>query len=729
MNFPSTFTARSEAIEAPVLSRAERSLDLRRFWPPIYRSRWAVLAIMAAALSLAVVITLITSPIYRATSTVEIREEARKVLGTEDQSEGTPSAQSPELFLQTQLNIVQSRSTIAAVARSLNLYNDDRFFTAMHAKPPTAAGSLILTPRELRNQAVEKLLRDNMDVSFSKSTRIARIQFDSPDPRLAARIANSFAENYIRLNLDRRFDASRYSLQFLREQIQVAQSRLGTSERAAIDFARQARLVDASNAASQGSATNLDANPRSLTTANLVQLNQSYSEAVARRLAAEEKWRRVQSTPVLDVTEVAASPVVQQLLVQRAQIKAQVEQQLQTRQNDYPLVQQLRGQLAEIDRQVQTNAANIRDTVRTEYATALDQEKALKINIERLKTTTLDEQDRSIRLSILQREVNSNRQLLGALLTRYNDLNAQSGVQTNNLSVIDEAEVPTLPVWPKVPLNIVLALLTGGVIAAVFVAVREHLFEMIRTPQDVSDRLNIPALGAVPVAADILRAMLDTKTSVAEALNSIRTSLSLSGPGGIPKSLMVTSTEAGEGKSTTCYGLATGFARLGRRVVIIDADLRRPNVHRIFALGNESGLGNALAGEVSIGQVIHSDVMPGIDVVTAGPVPPSPTELLTVDRLSAVVEELAAHYDHVLIDSAPVLGLADAPLVAQSVDGIVFVIESAKISVRGATSALGRLQQTGRPVLGAILSRFDADQQGFSYDYKYDQYSYGSKAA
>jgi polysaccharide biosynthesis transport protein len=708
--------ARAEPEEA-------RGFDLRRFWPPLYRSRWAILAIFVAMLSLAVVATLLMTPVYRAAATIEVREEARKVLGNEDENErDATSAQSPELFLQTQLNIMRSRSTIEAVARSLNLYTDDRFFDAMHAEAPEES-SRILTPREVRKQAVEALLRRNLDVEFAKNTRIAQIEFDSPDPRLASRIANSFAENYIRMNLERRFDASRYSLQFLRDQIKVAQARLGESERAAIAYARSSRLVDASNAAQTG--TSLDASPRSLTTASLVQLNQAYSEAVARRLGAQQRWAQAQGTRALDTSEVMASPVVQQLFVQRAQVQSQLRQQLQTRSEDHPVVQQLRGQLTELDRQLNAAAGNLRGTIRSDFQTAQRQEAALLARIERLKTSTLNEQDRSIRLSILQREANTNRAQLGALLTRYNDLNAQSGVQTNNLSVIDDADVPTRPVWPKVPLNIALALLLAAILSALFVVGREHLFEVVRTPEDVTGRLHVPSLGALPVTEDVLRAAQDAKSDLSEALSTIRTSLALAAPGGVPPRLMVTSTEAGEGKSTTLYGLAVGLGRLGKRVVVIDADLRRPNIHRLFALPNTRGLGNVLAADATLDEVVQRNLLPGVDAIVGGPVPPSPTELLSAERLSAVVADLAQRYDHVLVDSAPVLGLADAPLVAQSVDGIVFVIESARVSVRGASNALDRLRQTGKPILGAVLSRFDASQQGYSYDYKYEyDYSY-----
>lgn len=701
---------------------ASRAINLRDYWPPIYRARFAILAIFIVMISVAIAATLLMRPLYRGTATVEIRQEAQKVLGNEDDVESRAGGQS-DRFLDTQLDIIRSRSTITAVAQSLGLYDDTNFLQVMDVRPPEG-GTLTLSPQQLRVSVVNGVLSRNLTVTFAKNTRIARIDFVSPDAATASRVANSFAENYIRLNLDRRFDASRYSLDFLRNQLRQAQSRLADSERQAIAYARQARIIDASNAASgSGGGT-----PQSLTTASLVQLNTQLAEARNRRIIAAGKWATVRASRPIDVPEVMANPAIQQLVTLQATLRAQYKQQLETRQPDYPTVRQLAAQIAELDRQVGNVSGSLINSVRKESETAQAQEDALRRNFEQLKTATLDEQNRGVQLSILQREAQTNRQQLVALLTRYNELNAQSGVQTNNLSIIDNALPPTAPFWPSAPLNLALAMIVATALSVLYVLGRENLFEMIRTPKDVNERLHLPSLGTVPAADNILQDILDTKSLPAEAFSSIRTSLSLSSASGVPRSFMVTSTQAGEGKSTVCYGLAIGLARIGRKVVVVDADLRRPNVHRVFSLSNDRGVSNVIASEASIRDVIHADVVAGVDVVVAGPIPPSPAELLATDRLARMIAELETIYDHVLVDSAPVLGLADAPLVATGVHGMIFVIESARTSVRGAVSALARLQQANRPILGVVLSRFTPDKHGYSYDYRYEyNYEYGRK--
>lgn len=712
------------AAEGSVSQGLMRSINLRDLWAPVYRSRYAVGAIFVVAIGLAVLATLFIQPRYRAQATVEIKAEAQKVLGTEDRNENAASPADASRFLDTQLDIIKSRSTTIAVAQSLGLYNNDRFLEAMGVKTDDAPGA-VLNAQEAHRKLVNQVLQNNLKVSFSEETRIAKIEFASPDPRLAARVANSYADNYIKLNLSRRFDASSYSLDFLRDQIREAQARLGRSERDAITYARDARIIDATNAAS----TSGSAGPQSLTTASLVGLNQALSDTTAKRIAAEERWKVTQRTPLLSIPEVVANGAVQQLQQQKALLQAQYQQELQTRTEEYPTVRQLAARIRSLDNQIATIANNVKGTIREEYNSVRSQEEGLRSNLEQLKNTTLDEQNRSIQLSILRREAETNRQQLSALLTRYNELNAQSGIQLNNLSVIDHAEVPSGPYWPNLPLNLALGLILGVVVAAIYVLGRENLFELVRTPEDVTQRLRQSVLGAVPASDDVMAHLGDPKTPVSEAISSIRTNLSLS-PGGMPAALMVTSTQAGEGKSTVCYGLALGLAKLGRSVVIIDTDIRRPNVHRLFGVKNAFGASNVLSGNATLDEVIQRGLAPNIDVIVAGPIPPDPSELLASNNLARTIAELRERYDHVMVDSAPVLGLADAPLVATNVDGVVFVVEAARTSVRGVQNAIGRLEQTGAGLLGVVLSRFDPGKSGYSYEYRYAyeyNYSEGKK--
>jgi polysaccharide biosynthesis transport protein len=698
--------------------------SLIEFWPPIYRSRYVILGIIGACLALAVTALLLTQPIYRARATLEIRQEVQKVLGTEDNLEQATSPFDSQRFLQTQLDIIQSRSTSAAVAQSLNLQSNSAFAEAMGIDLDVE-GTPTRNAAEVRREMIIAALQENLSVSYSNETRIAEIEFSSSDPRLSAQVANAFAENYIKMSLARRFDASRYSLDFLREQLQEAQARLGESEQRAVGYARRSRIVDTSGQAQADAAGN--SGPRSITTASLVQLNQALSAATNERIKSEQKWRQAQSSPLLSIPEVLANPAVQELSRQRADLRSQLEEQLERRREENPSVRQLRARLEEIERQLTRLSGSIRDSIREEYERSTGQEATLRSRVNSLMSASLDEQTRGIRLGILQREAQTNRQQLDALLTRYNELNAQAGIQLNNISIIDRAEVPSSPIWPSLPLNLAIGLFAGLALSAAYVLLRENIFQMVRTPDDVTSRLHLPILGAVPESSDITTEVLDNKSSVSEAFSTIRTSLVLSSTEGVPRSLLFTSSQQGEGKTSTCYGLAVALAKLNRKVIVIDSDLRRPNVHRVAGTDNKRGTSNLLSGDASLSDVIITLATSSVSIIPAGPVPPNPTELLASDQFGAIIDTLEQTFDHVLIDCPPLLGLADAPVAAARAKGIIFLVESGRTSLRGARTAVRRLQEAGTPIKGVVLSRFDPKSDGYSYSYAYE-YRYASAA-
>lgn len=715
MQYPSAPNAGFEIAPEPRAAETQKSLNLRDLWAGVYRSRVWIALIMSACVAAAITYSLLATRLYESEVSIEVRQEAEKVLGTEADREGAASKNDTERFLQTQLQIIRSRGVAQAVAESLGLYRGEAFLDTMKIEP-AEAGTPNQSLQQIRREQVEGALMANVDVEYSGNTRIAELTFTSPDPRLSARVANAYADSFIRSNLTRKFDSSAYALDFLRNQLAEAQQRLERAEQQALAYARRVRLVDPSNAAGSTAGT-----PQSLLSAQLVQLNQAYSSALADRIGAEQKWRRTQALPDLKVPEVLANPAVQTLLQQRAASAATYRQQLSTRQADYPTVVEASAQGREIERQVRTIARDVRDTVKSQYDVALSREQTLLRQIDRLKGTTLDEQSQGIQLSILRREADTSRQQYDALLRRYNSLNAESGVQTNNLSVVDRAGISEGPSWPKLPLNLALAIFAGLLLSFVCVVLREQLFDAVRVPDDVTDRLRLPLLGTIPETDELDTQIADPKSPVSEAFNSVRTALSLS-EGGMPRTVLFTSSQAGEGKSSSCHALALSLARLGRRVIIVDADLRRPNAHRLFGVKNQNGLTNVLAGLLPAADAIQSPGDNGVDLLPAGEIPPNPSELVNSTPFIALVNDLAGRYDAVLIDSAPVLGIADAVILASEVDATVFVIEAGRNSVRSATNAVSRLRGGSGNLAGALLTKYDPGRFGYGYgsDYSYE---------
>lgn len=715
-------TAISSASNERTLDMPEGAGPLREIAAAAFRSRYWIIAIFVVCIALAIIAALLTTRLYQAAASVEVRQEAAKVLGTEADQEGQESRSDAERFLQTQLDIIRSRGVADTVAEREGLFKGDTFLDAMRAGDEGAVVPLGMTSSEAHRLRVIQTLQRGMTVRYTGTTRIATIAFTSPDPRLSSRIANAFADAYIRSNLARKAGSSIYALDFLRGQLGEAQARLAKSEQAVVDYGRRTRIVDAGNAA--GSAgSDSSARPQSLVTAQLVQLNQAYSTAVSDRIAAEQKWTQIASLPALSTPDVLGNNAIQLLVERRADVQSQYQQQLATRREDYPSVVAAAAQLRELDRQINAVGGNIRAGIRNAYQIAVARERQLASEIDKLKNSTLAEQNQGIELSILRREADTNRQQYEALLRRYNSLNAESGVQTNNLSVVDRADVPDHPSWPKLPLNVALALILGMLLSALFVFLREQLFRSIRTPDEVRAATGLPILGVVPSSDTPEDDLNDLKSFQSDAYSSIRTSLSMLSTNGVPGTIMFTSTQQGEGKSTACRALGLSLARLGKRVVVIDVDLRRPNVHRLFKAPNQQGLSNVLTGQIPLDEAIRTGDAQKVDFIVAGDIPPNPTELINSPQMLAILAELRASYDVVLLDSAPVLGLADAVILSNEVEATVYVVESGVNSARLLQTSLSRLKQGGGTLAGAILMKFDPGRLGYGYGTQYG-YSY-----
>lgn len=490
-------------------------------------------------------------------------------------------------------------------------------------------------------------------------------------------------------------------------------------------YARGARLIDTSGG---GVDEQQLIGPRSLTTSSLVQLNNAHAAAVAQPVQAQQRWRQASVTDALALPEVLANPAIQELVQQRAEQLALYQQERQRRREEFPAVRQAEARIAELDREIDTLAGNIKSGLRERYQIALQQEEALSGNIDRLKSETLAEQDRSVRYNILKREADTNREMYEALLQRYRQVSAEAGVTANNISVLDRADTPTEAVSPRPVLNMALAGTGGIALALLLVFARERFDDAIRSPDDIPLKLGTASLGVVPLLKNGQtpdEALADPRSTLTEAYHALRTSLELSSPAGLPATLLFTSSQQGEGKSTSAFATARDFARIGRKVLLVDADLRKLSMHRVLSLPNESGLSGLLAGQQRLEQVVRRGVAANLDFVAAGPLPPNPAELLAAGPLDELLAQLTESYDLAVFDAPPVMGLSDAPLLASRMGGTVFVVEANRAHRGQAKIALRRLLSTRARLLGAVLTKFDARTIGYGEDYGYG-YHYGA---
>jgi capsular exopolysaccharide synthesis family protein len=367
--------------------------------------------------------------------------------------------------------------------------------------------------------------------------------------------------------------------------------------------------------------------------------------------------------------------------------------------------------------------------VRANYQSALAAEQRLRTQVNSLQGETLAEQDRSVRYNTIAREADTNRQIYDGLLQRFRELNASSGITASNIAIVDEAQVPGSPSSPSFERNIAIAFILGLGLACGLVFLRDQLDDRIRVPEDVESKIGLPLLGVIPrsMGEDPAAELADPKSILSESYSALRTSLLYSTREGLPGILLVTSGQASEGKTTTSYAVARGFARVGKRVLLIDADLRRPSMHKVLGLENNVGLSSVLVGQSSPQEAVVKSGHDGLDVLPAGPIPPSPAELLSSPRMATLLEQFDQAYDLVVVDSAPILGLADSTELAALADGVMVVVEADRGRGGQLRNALRRLRGSDPVILGVVLTKFDPKAAGNAYYsyYGYEYYRYG----
>jgi capsular exopolysaccharide synthesis family protein len=682
-----------------------------------------VVIAIAVCLVLGVVATLLMQPIYTARTTLQIDRESARVVNVTDV---TPDEQmiAGEEFFQTQYGVLRSRSLQIRVAEALGLTRDNKFITVM-GKPAIQGTDAASTAR--RRERVLGLLRDNLQVTPTRGSRLVTLTFDSPDPALSSRVANAFADGYITSNLERKFESSSYARDFLQRRLAETKAKLEQSERDLVAYATDQQIIQLTD---RGAGPNA-APDRSLESANLEALNEALAKATGDRILVEARWRQAHASSGLGLPEVLQSPTVQQLSQDRARLMAEYQQKLKLYRPTFAEMVQLNSQIEETSRQLQAQTDYIRRSIDASYAAALDSEQTLRARVEGLKRQVLDLRGRSIRYNILQREADTNRTLYEGLLQRFKEVGVAGGVTTQNISILDRAEPPLRPSKPNLLLNMAISLAFGLGLSVLLAFVLEALDSAIRLPADVEQKLGLVVLGNVPLLEKGVTpsvALADTRTTISEAYQTILSTLQFSTLDGLPRSLLVTSARPSEGKSTTAFALARNLARLGFRTVLVDADLRNPSLHKVIGADNATGLTNVLTRSMSLAEVVQDTKTPLLWLVPSGPIPPNPAELLATDRLTRLNGELAAQFDYLVIDGPPVVALADAPKIASVVQGTVLVVEAGGTGRGEVAGAIRRLRLASARLLGVVLTKFDTKQAGYGYGYSYQyDYDYGRK--
>lgn len=684
---------------------ASQALGFQGFLNALYRWRWLFLSIVLCTVIAAAAWLSFQTPLYRATATLELNPAPSKVVQTDEKNAPEP-VQPDRDFLALQIGLIKSRNVAERVARALDLGHDNAFLR----QPASAA--------EPQEQVVGSLMK-GFSASGTTSDRIMEISFVHADPSVAAKVANSFADQAIEANFERGLEATARSREFLERRLDATRRDLEKSERALIDYARRAKII---NVVTTDGPTSGDSAGGTLVASNLVALNQQLADAENARIVAQQRYAQASAA---GQAAQASDPTVQALQQQKSALQAQYAQKLQTFKPEFPEMQALQAQIAGLDKQIAASRSRASSaaisSLRADMVAAQNREAALQRKISQLQSQFLDLNDRGVQYTILKRSVDANRSMYNALLQQLGVENS-SGTRTSSISVVDRAETPHSPFSPNIPRTLLLALIFGIALGSAGVVGADRFYDTVNTPKDLKE-MGLAVIGVIPAVSkkeSLDELLADPQSRVAEAYHSARASLQFAAAGGTPKSILFTSARAAEGKTSASIAIAADFLSVGKRVAVVDADLRKPSLR-----GESPGLSAVLARLADLDDSLIVCENPNLCLLPAGRIPPNPTALLTGHAIADVVRALETRFDVVIVDGPPVLGFADAPLLAAVCGATVLVVAARSTSRSLAQNACVRLQGPGGNLVGAILNKFDRSAAGLTYGHTaYGQYSY-----
>jgi capsular exopolysaccharide synthesis family protein len=665
--------------------------------------RWLILGLVALGLAAATITTLLTTPLYRSQATLEANPPTVEIMDENNERRG----QSPDNwnFISTQVGLLGSRSLAQRVAQDLNLASNPAFVDQS------------LDPATRLKVATAKVA-GGLAVKAPEEGQLIGISYVSDSPVLAAEVVNGIADSFIRSNLERRYEASAYARNFLERQIAKTRADLERSERQLVSYAQSQGIINTGTAAGASSG-----DVGSLQGASLVALNNALAEATTKRIAAEGAYRSAQAAG----TTVDVNNSTQGMRQAKAALEAEYQEKRTLMKPDHPDMISLRTRIDELDRQMRIETAQVvggrSNTLLAEYQAALAAERALQARVGGLKGSVLNLRGRSIQYTIYQREVDTNRALYDALLQRYKEIGVAGGIGTNLISIVDRGEVPGGPYSPNLMLNLLMGLGLGLAAGLGLAVALEFINDTIKTRDDVRDKLGLACLGAIPKRSgkgSFVEDLKDPTSAVSEAYSAVVGALRLSTEAGTPKTLFISSTQPNEGKSSTALALAQNFARLGKSALLIDGDMRKPTFK---AANNQQGLTPLLTTHEAVRDHVVMTQYQNLWLMPCGPIPPNPADLLASGRFQSILAEASEHFDIVIVDGPPVLGLADGPSLAAVCNGTLLVVEAGRTRTPAVLGSINRLEASGAYIVGALLTK--ASERTGGYGYGYSPYRYG----
>jgi capsular exopolysaccharide synthesis family protein len=729
-------------------ANVEKPPDLLAWWRVIRKRRWAVLSAFSALFIGVLVGSIEEKPVYRAKALIEIDKENPSVANPQELFQLDEVS---DAYLETQYKVLASDDLAERVIHQLGLGRQPEFLPTARLWPwSVSAAPAIPSPPPHDSAAVPDLsvqeavltrFQGRLDIRPIRRSRAVELRFNSQDPELAARAVNAVAENYIQKNLEARWDATKKASEWLSLQLKDLKAKLEKSEDDMQKYAADNGLLYLET--DKGGI-------ESIVNQSVREVQEELTKAQADRFEKESVFRLVQSGEYGSLPGVFDNKLLQDLSVRLADLQREHAQLAATFTEDYPKVKEIQSQIAEIQSSLERERWRAAQKISNDYFAALRREKLVRQAFAGKQAEANQIAEKSVQYGMLSREVDTNKGLYEGLLERLKEAGVSAGLKASNIRIVDPGTVPFKPIAPNYPLNLGLAAFLGLGLGVCVAFLKEHLDQTIRYSEDVFHFLGVPVLGFIPPVGALkgkkhksmasadreLIFGLDSSRTVAsgaliedhsrndlgihkgsafsEAFRELRTSVVLSASGRFANSILVTSAQPGEGKTTIAVNLAFSLAQLGKPVLLVDADMRRPSIQKYFPeMGSQ--LSTYLAGQGAWQQMVYPTQISRLSVLHCGPIPENPSELLSSDRMRALIQESMATYRFVILDSPPLLNRADSRILGSMVGATILVVKGGETPRQVVQYAESQARSVGTNLIGVVLNNLDSSLNDYSY--------------
>jgi len=740
------------------LSVHEDDFSFAELWRVLRKRRWIIGGSVIGLLLMALLVSLVMTPKYESVSTVEVNKESSDMLGLDDMAGmaaggGADDALDYNVTLQTQANVLQSDTLALDVVRQLDLEkhletpNPLLAWIPNFRKNTESEKNLPLDKAPMRRMVVLKAFHKNLDVKTVSGTRMIEVHFMDRDPKIAADVVNTLVNDYLEEYFQIRFSATMQASDWLSKQLSDLKSQVESSQERLVQYQKQAGILGTDEV-------------NNVIMVKLEEINKQLTMAEANRILKEAVWRIAKTGDPELISNMAGSlPVspegggsvapsnslglIENLRAQQADLKAQYAMAEAKYGTAYPKLEQMKRQITDLESSVHAEVEKLRTRTYNDFVSAQEAEAMLRVSFDQQKAEANKLSDAAIQYVIMKQEVDSGRDLYEGLLKKLKEAGILAGLKSTNIVVIDTASPAAEPARPKIPVNLAIGLMGGLLLGLAAAFVVENADQTISTPDQAEQVSLLPSLGLVPTFASLgknrngtdakllpdrgtpIAVFSEPNSQVAEAYRSLRTSILLMNADASTKVILVTSALPAEGKTTTSLNCAAALAQQGAKVLLVEGDMRRPNLNKNLNLKCSSGLSSMVTSPNGhAAPIVECPNAPGLFVLPAGPRPPYPAELLGSNRMVELINKWREEYDFVVIDSPPVLSVTDAVVLSPSCDAIVLVVRSGSTTRQSLVLARKTFARANTRIAGVLINGFNPNSADY---YNYYGYYYGSK--